>query len=68
MDASAYIPAIIGKLVESYGRDVKLNYDLDAIQVDREHALPLGLIANEVVSNSLKYAFRMVTTASWNVL
>ena len=57
VDASAYIPAIIGKLVEAYGRDVKLNYDLEAISVDREHALPLGLVANEVVSNALKYAF-----------
>jgi two-component sensor histidine kinase len=57
VDASAYIPAIIGKLVESYGREVKLNYDLEAIEVDREHALPLGLVANEVVSNAIKYAF-----------
>ncbi len=57
VDASAYIPAIIGKLVESYGREMKLNYDLEAIEVDREHALPLGLVANEVVSNAMKYAF-----------
>ena len=57
VDASAYLPAIIGKLVEAYGRDVKLNFNLEPIEVDREHALPLGLIANEVVSNALKYAF-----------
>jgi two-component system, sensor histidine kinase PdtaS len=57
VDASAYIPAIIGKLVESYGREVKVNYDLEAIEVDREHALPLGLVTNEVVSNAIKYAF-----------
>ena len=57
VDASAYIPAIIGKLVESYGVMVKVNYVLEAMEVDREHALPLGLIANEVVSNAIKYAF-----------
>ena len=57
VDASAYIPAIIGKLVEAYGREVKLNYDMEAIEVDREHALPVGLVANEVVSNAMKYAF-----------
>lgn len=57
VDASAYLPAIIGKLVESYGREIKLNYDLEPIEVDREHALPLGLVANEVVSNAMKYAF-----------
>jgi two-component sensor histidine kinase len=58
VDASAYIPAIIGKLVESYGREVKLTYDLAPMEVDREHALPLGLVANEVVSNAMKYAFQ----------
>jgi len=57
VDASAYIPAIIGKLVESYGREVKVTYDLEPMEVDREHALPLGLVANEVVSNAMKYAF-----------
>lgn len=57
VDASAYLPSIINKLVESYGRDVKVNYDLEPIEVNREHALPLGLIANEVVSNAVKYAF-----------
>ncbi|HQX84973.1 MAG TPA: histidine kinase dimerization/phosphoacceptor domain -containing protein [Aestuariivirga sp.] len=58
VDASAYIPAIIGKLVESYGREVKVAYDLAPMEVDREHALPLGLVANEVVSNAMKYAFQ----------
>ena len=57
VDASVYIPAIVDKLVESYGREVKLAYDLDALEVDGEHALPLGLIANEVVSNAIKHAF-----------
>lgn len=67
VDASAYIPAIIGKLVESYGREIKLNYDLEAIEVDREHALPLGLVANEVVSNAMKYAFPEAREGSLNV-
>ena len=34
-----------------------VKYDLEAMEVDREHALPLGLVANEVVSNAMKYAF-----------
>ncbi len=57
VDASAYIPAIVDRLVESYGHDVEVAYDLEAIEVDREHALPLGLITNEVVSNAIKHAF-----------
>ncbi len=67
VDASAYIPAIIGKLVESYGREIKLNYDLESIEVDREHALPLGLVANEVVSNAMKYAFPEDREGSLNI-
>jgi two-component system, sensor histidine kinase PdtaS len=57
VDASAYIPAIVDRLIESYGRDVEVAYDLQAIEVDREHALPLGLITNEVISNAIKHAF-----------
>ena len=30
----------------------------NVMEVDREHALPLGLVANEVVSNAMKYAFQ----------
>lgn len=57
VEASAYIPSIVDKLVQSYGSNVSVHYDLEDIRVDREHALPLGLITNEVVSNSLKHGF-----------
>jgi len=36
---------------------VALETDLDAIQADPGAALPLGLIANELIVNALKYAF-----------
>ena len=67
VDASAYIPSIINKVVQSYGSNVDVTYDLEEIDVDREHALPLGLITNEVVSNSLKHGFRNGAQAKLNV-
>lgn len=57
VDASAYVPTIVSDLVEAYGREVAVSYDLAPIMLDRDHATPLGLIVNEVVSNALKYAF-----------
>ena len=36
---------------------VRLKMDLAEILLDIDHAIPCGLIANELLSNSLKYAF-----------
>lgn len=57
VDASIYLPTIAGKIAESYGGNVLLQMDVESVIVDREAALPLGLIVNEIVSNALKYAF-----------
>ncbi len=57
VDASAYIPAIVDRLLVAYGRNVDVDYDLEPLEVDREYAVPLGLITNEVVSNAIKHGF-----------
>ncbi len=36
---------------------IKLQYDIDDIELDADTMIPLGLIINELVSNALKYAF-----------
>jgi two-component sensor histidine kinase len=36
---------------------VNLNIDMEAIIVDINLAIPLGLILNELVSNALRHAF-----------
>ncbi len=36
---------------------IKLNINVENISFDIENAIPLGLIINELVSNSLKHAF-----------
>jgi two-component sensor histidine kinase len=45
------------KLVSAYGSSVELAYDIDDIAVSADNATPLALLTNEVVTNSLKYAF-----------
>ncbi len=36
---------------------VEVDYEMDPIELDVDTALPIGLIVNEVMTNSLKYAF-----------
>jgi two-component sensor histidine kinase len=58
VDVSDYVPKLVQNLKESYGNDVDLVCEIAPIEVDRDHALPLGLIVNEVVSNAMKHAFK----------
>ncbi len=47
-------------LLDSFGLDddrVKITYEVKPMHLDVDTAIPLGLIINELVTNSLKYAF-----------
>ena len=60
IDATDYIRTLLSNLFSSYGVSsiaIKLNLDIDQIFLDVDTAIPCGLIINELVSNSLKYAF-----------
>jgi two-component sensor histidine kinase len=54
-----YIREIVEHLVVSFDREdsVRVCLEVSAIELDVALATPLGLIINEVVTNSLKYAF-----------
>lgn len=55
-----YIEKIIASLIKSYFKEnekINLEMHLDKIQVNVDIALSVGLILNELVTNSLKYAF-----------
>jgi len=57
---SEYIKNLIKNLIHSYQvYDIKINFlfDFKDIKLDLDHAIPCGLIVNEIVSNTLKYAF-----------
>ncbi|MCB9205096.1 MAG: PAS domain S-box protein, partial [Flavobacteriales bacterium] len=55
-----YIQNITRNLYHSYSRPeggIGLNFELENIYLNLDTSIPCGLIINEVVSNSLKYAF-----------
>ena len=60
IDFSGYITSLINSLFRSYGIDtgrIETKLNVEDVSLGLDHAIPCGLIINELVSNSLKYAF-----------
>ncbi|MFA4878418.1 MAG: histidine kinase dimerization/phosphoacceptor domain -containing protein, partial [Methanoregula sp.] len=61
VDLGNYIRALGTVLFTSYDareRGARFELDIHDIYVDANTAIPLGLISNELITNSLKYAFK----------
>jgi len=70
VDAKEYIDKLTHSLFASYNieRDkIKLETDIDALKIDVDTIIPLGLILNELISNALKYAFTEKETGTLEV-
>jgi PAS domain S-box-containing protein len=55
-----YVEELVSYLALSYGisdRDINLQLNIEPIYLNIDTAIPCGLIINELVSNTLKYAF-----------
>jgi PAS domain S-box-containing protein len=60
IDLKSYLSKITTFIFQSYSvnhENVKLNSSVGEMPISIDHAYPLGLIINELISNSLKYAF-----------
>jgi len=60
IDFGNYIRTLANDLYHTYVMDtglIKLNVDVDDVMLDINTSIPLGLIVNELVTNSLKHAF-----------
>jgi two-component sensor histidine kinase len=60
IDFSEYIRSLIGHLSNSYAaklENVKINLQIEDVQLSIDKGIPCGLIVNELVINALKYAF-----------
>jgi two-component sensor histidine kinase len=60
IDMKDYLQELGDYLVHTYGftKDrLQLQIHCDAVSIDVDKAIPIGLILNELVSNALKYAF-----------
>ena len=60
IDFGDYLNRLVNDLFKTYiddPRHITLNLDLNNAMLDINTSIPLGLIVNELVSNSMKYAF-----------
>ena len=60
IELASYLDQLCSHLLRSYGIDssrIHLNLRANKVSLTLERAIPFGLIVNELVSNSLKYAF-----------
>ncbi|MFA5269936.1 MAG: PAS domain S-box protein [Methanoregula sp.] len=59
INAAEYIKSLVADLMNSYtiSTPVDVTVDVDDVSINIDMAIPCGLIINELVSNSLKYAF-----------
>ncbi|HET8735130.1 MAG TPA: sensor histidine kinase, partial [Pricia sp.] len=60
IDYGAYIKALVEALISSMKGDkseIKLEMEVDNIFLNIDTSIPLGLMINEIITNSLKYGF-----------
>jgi len=59
VDVKEYISLLIGDLIDTYsvGKKIKLNLDIENVHFEMHTLVPLGLIINEIITNSFKHAF-----------
>ena len=66
-----YITTLSNDIFRSYVHDskmVKLTLEVEDIMLDTDIAIPLGLILNELLTNSLKYAFPSNSKDNGNIV
>ncbi|HTD42268.1 MAG TPA: histidine kinase dimerization/phosphoacceptor domain -containing protein [Mucilaginibacter sp.] len=59
IDMSAYVEDLIAYLRDCFDTGSRINFlrEIEDIQLDVAQAVPMGLILNEAITNSIKYAF-----------
>jgi two-component sensor histidine kinase len=59
IDMADYLPEFIGYLRDSFGRPAHIHFhlDIESLKLGVSQAIPVALIVNEAVTNSIKYAF-----------
>jgi two-component sensor histidine kinase len=71
IDIQQYIHMLTSNLMQSYNAEadnIKLTTEIEDIKLHSDTVIPLGMIINELVSNSLKYAFKNKETGQIKVV
>ena len=60
VNMKSYVHELVDYLKDSFdiSRDIEFNLLIDSIELDISRSIPVGLILNEAITNSLKYAFQ----------
>ena len=60
LNAKEHFESLIRDLVDTYGinKNIELDINITPVNFTMDTLLPLGLIINELINNSLKYAFK----------
>ncbi|WAC14823.1 tetratricopeptide repeat-containing sensor histidine kinase [Dyadobacter pollutisoli] len=60
IDISAYIYEMVQYLKDSFDTNQQIHFQLEIerIEMNISHSIPLGLILNEAITNAMKYAFK----------
>jgi two-component sensor histidine kinase len=62
INAEALIRGIVSALLRGSDSNISALYDVEPLVIDRDHATPLALLVNEVVSNALKHSAGRTST------
>jgi two-component sensor histidine kinase len=59
IDMTVYIRELVSYLRDSFdtGQHIRFELNVEPLELDVSQAVPLGLILNEAITNSIKYAF-----------
>jgi two-component sensor histidine kinase len=59
IDMTFYIRELVSYLADSFdtGQRIRFEFAIEPLEMDVSQAVPLGLILNEAITNSIKYAF-----------
>ena len=64
VDYGKYIVKLVQSLVNSYSdglHEVELDFELPELLLSIDVAIPLGIMINEMITNSMKYAFKDIS-------
>ncbi|PHR71414.1 MAG: hypothetical protein COA67_06840 [Lutibacter sp.] len=69
IDFEEYIQLLVREITAVYAsnKKVKIKVDSKGMQFDVDTAIPLGLIINEIITNSYKYAFNKIEGNELNI-
>jgi PAS domain S-box-containing protein len=60
VELKRYVEQLMDILITSLGINrevIKINTDIEELDIDVEYSVPIGLVLNEIITNSFKYAF-----------